>query len=501
MSVKSAFAVVTMSLAVLVLPAGALALPLNNTAGCSLELVQNDGMETQPGARPNEMVSRIVALIDFARSTLVVAAHEIDHPTIIEALQKAAARGVSVRVYTDAKDVLQKVQQTPENGALGRSVKQRINLERLMRGSDGIIGTPDDILIQAESPIEAVVRETGARLRAGLPIAPDGLARASYRVAAFTLVDTPIIAPGIVRRATSTGQLPTFRAPATTRMHHKFIVADDERGTTGSFNFTVSGAEGSQFDALAGAELGHRQQMIFFDNPLMAKGYVRYFDALWGGSSGAPSVDAGLTEPAPGSLDFDVTNCGFPVRIMFLPNRNAATSLIDEIKKSSTSVQFEFFAFEDEKFIRAIYEQAVDKKIEVRGIIDERFYSAFADVVRSKLSAEADEFFLGALSGEPRVEKSRLFRLLHSKTMIIDGAGGANPMVITGSANFSINAFEHNRENIVLLKSLPISGQFVRQLRLFANASRVNRAGYCSALQRPDDPEPPSESTTLTEDD
>ncbi|GAC1045940.1 phospholipase D-like domain-containing protein [Rhizobium sp. No.120] len=501
MSVKSAFTLVAASLAALVLTSVAVALQLNNTAGCSLELVQNDGMEPQPGAHSNEMVSRIVALIDSARSTLVVAAHEIDHPVIIDALKKAAARGVSVRVYTDAKDVLQKVELDPDNGQLGRSVGQRINLERLMRGTDGINGTSDDILIQAESPIEAVVRETGARIRAGLPIAPEGLARTSYKVAAFTLVETPIIAPGIVRRATPTGQLPTFRAPATTRMHHKFIIADDENGVTGSFNFTVSGAEGSQFDALAGAELGHRQQMIFFDNPLMAKGYVRYFDALWGGSSGPPSIDAGLTEPAPGSLDFEVTNCGFPVRVMFFPNRKAAASLIEEIKKSSSSVQFEFFAFEDEKFIRAIYEQAVDKKIEVRGIIDERFYSAFADVVRSKLGPEADEFFLSALNGEPRVEKSRLFRLLHSKTMIIDGAGGANPMVITGSANFSINAFEHNRENIVLLKSLPISSQFVRQLRLFANASRVNRAGYCSALQRPEDPDPPSEPTSLIEDD
>lgn len=501
MSVKSPFALVAVSLTTLALPASAFALTLNNTAGCSLELVQNDGMEPEAGARGNEMVRRIVALIDSAQSTLAVAAHEIDHPMIIDALQRAAARGVPVRVYTDAKDVLQKVELNPENGALGRSVAQRINLERLMRGSDGISGTSDDILIQAESPIEAVVHETGARIRAGLPVAPDELPKASYKVAAYTQLDTPIIAPGIVRRATPAGQLPTFTAPATTRMHHKFIVADDERGVTGSFNFTVSGAEGSQFDALAGAELGHRQQMIFFVNPQMASGYIRYFDALWGGSSGPASIDAGLREPGPGSLDFDVTNCGFPVRVIFLPNRNAATSVIGEIEKSSASVQFEFFAFEEENFIRAIYKQVVDKKIEVRGIIDERFYSAFADVVRSKLGAEADEFFLGSLDGEPRVEKSRLFRLLHSKTMIIDGAGGANPMVMTGSANFSINAFEHNRENIVLLRSPSIALQFVRQLRQFVTASRVNRVGYCSALQRPEDPEPPTQLTSLPEDD
>ncbi|RVG15445.1 phospholipase D-like domain-containing protein [Sinorhizobium meliloti] len=499
MRVRSAFAFAAITLAAL--PGSAFALQLNNTAGCLLDLVQNDGMEPMAGARGNEMVSRVVALVDSAQSTLEVAAHEIDHPAIIKALQKAAARGVAVRVYTDAKDVLQKVEQKSANGALGRSVAQRTNLERLMRGSDGTFGTSDDILIQAESPIEAAVRETGARIRAGLPVAPDGLPRASYKVASYTFVDQPIIAPGIVRRTITTGHLPTFRAPSTTRMHHKFIVADDKRGVTGSFNFTLSGAEGSQFDALTGAELGHRQQMIFFDNPQMASGYVRYFDALWGGSHGPASVDAGLREPSPGLLDFDVTNCGFPVRIMFLPNRNAATSLIGEIEKSSSSVQFEFFAFEEEKFIRAIYKQAVDRNIEVRGIIDERFYSAFADVVRSKIGAEADQFFLGTLNGKPRVEKSRLFRLLHSKTMIIDGAGGANPMVITGSANFSISAFEHNRENIVVLRSPAIALQFVGELRRFVNASRVNRAGYCSALQRPEDPEPPSELTSLTEDD
>lgn len=500
MSIKPTLLLAAASLATLNLHSSAFGLQLNDTSGCTMELIQNNGLNSQAGASGNDLVNRIVILIDSARTTLVVAAHEIDHPTIIEALKRAAARGVSVRVYADAKDILQRVELRPEDGALGRSVDQRNNLERLMRGSDGVIATADDIHIQAEAPIEAVVKETGARIRSGLPETPEGIPRASYSVSSYVFADTPIIAQGTIRRPTQVGELPSFKAPATTRMHHKFIVVDGEKGVTGSFNFTVSGAEGSQFDAMAGAELGHRQQMIFFENVEMAGGYVNYFNALWGGPSGPASIDAALREPAPGSLDFDVTNCGFPVRVLFLPNKSAASLLIGEIEKASSTIQFEFFAFEEMDFIRAIYKQVINKRVEVRGIIDERFFSAFADAVR-KLGPDAERFFLGSLDGESRVEKSKLFRLLHSKTMIVDGMGGTNPLVITGSANLSINAFEHNRENLIMLKSQPIASVFVHQLKTFIRASRLNRVGYCSSLQRLEDTALPKQASLLTEDD
>src|SRR5262249_46782798 len=92
------------------------------------------------------------------------------------------------------------------------------------------------------------------------------------------------------------------------------------------------------------------------------------------------------------------------------------------------------------------------------------------------------KFFEGADIGEPRVGKSKLFRLLHTKTLIIDGQEGPSASVVTGSANFSATAFESNRENLIFLDSPVVANAFFKSFHRFAPANRDNRETYCPAI-------------------
>lgn len=464
------------------LPSGAVtAAEIYRNDHCTIALAQSSGMGTEADDKASSIADEVAALIDDAKTSIAMAGHELDHPVIVDALLRAAARGVAVRLFTDSKDILQRSLEDPNDGVATQAVDQRIILEKLRRGVDGNIDTADDIQIQAESPIEAAPDQLKARHRAGLPPSTADLPRLSYRVASTVVTDMPLLAPGTVAKPAKSGSLPYFHAPATSRMHHKFLVIDDETLLTGSYNFTVSGAEGSIFDRNAGAELGHRQQVLTIRNREVANGYLRHFDMLWGGHSGSPSILAMLQEPKPGSLDFSTDACGFSMKVLFLPNPAAFAVVSAEIGAATTSIQFELFSFESKKLIADIYSQAQDKQVEVKGVIDERFIGAFTQIT-NQLDSAAPLFFFTDRGQGARVEKSRLFKLLHSKTMIIDGATGSHPAVLTGSANFSENAFGKNRENILILHNQDIALAFAKEFRKFATDSYRNRNNYCPSI-------------------
>lgn len=462
-------------------PVTAKAADLYSSDDCTIALTQSSGMGSDADGQASLLVTEIAARIDAANTSIAIAGHELNHPAIVDAILRAAARGVAVRLFTDAKDILQRSLDDPDDDVATRAVAQRIILEKLRRGIDGIINTADDIQIQAESPVEAVPDQLIARRRAGLPPSAADLPRYSYRVSDTVITDVPLLASGTVLKPVEQGTLPRYHAPATSRMHHKFMVIDGETLLTGSYNFTISGAEGTVFDRYAGSELGHRQQVLTIRNRVVAEGYLRHFDMLWGGPSGPASQLAWLQEPKPGTLDFSTDACGFSISVLFLPNHGALAAVSDEIGAATSSIQFELFSFESKKLIADIYSQAINKHVEIKGVIDERFISAFAQIV-GKLDGAAIDFFLADNGQGARVEKSRLFKLLHSKTMIIDGATGSHPAVLTGSANFSETAFGSNRENILILHSRDIALAFTKELRKFAADSYRNRDSYCPSI-------------------
>ncbi|PVE25780.1 hypothetical protein DC522_03130 [Microvirga sp. KLBC 81] len=452
---------------------------LVRTGQCSIDFVENSGLSAA-ALQPNALVQAIADFIANTKANLAVAAHDLDHPVIVTALLDAAARGVLVRVFTDSKDSLSDVLNGSRGEEYYRALSRRIVLEQLRRGLDGAIGTADDVFLQADAPIEALEGPTKIRLRNQLPSTARDVPRHTYYSGRRLFNDTAVLARGMLKEPLQANNIPEYYAPGSSRMHHKFMVADGRSVLTGSYNFTVSGAEGSTFDRAVGAELGHRQHLLTIENVEIAGGYLRAFDSLWGGSGSASDDAARLREPVAGHFDFMSLSCGFPISVAFLPNPTAIHYVSERLSHARRSIYFEFFSFTHVELIKKIYERGVGSGVGVHGLIDARFYPLFRAQAES-LGGDVLDFFEGSSTDDARIEKSRLYRLLHTKTLIVDGLE-AEAVVITGSANFSETAFESNRENILFLNSQVVALAFTKSVLRFAAANRVNRETYCPAV-------------------
>ncbi|MEX2204885.1 MAG: phospholipase D-like domain-containing protein [Myxococcota bacterium] len=403
-----------------------------------------------------------------AKSTLSVAVYEIDRPDIVDAIVDAASRGVDVRVIVDNAERLKDV--LTESDKVERAFAQRLMLEHLVRGRDGQYGTADDASVAAESPVEAVEAAPRVRTRYRLPPTPSDLPRAVWW-SGDVVIDAPVVARGFARLATENGT-GRYRAPSTSRMHHKFMVADGEVVHIGSYNYTTSGAFGSVFDERSGRVLGHRQAALRIKSKSVASAFAREFDRLWDGNQQV--VDAEVTPRAERTTggSFSTEECGFRIEGFFLPSDGAPVRerIAERLASAQRSISFEMFAFTDPVLAGSIFRVAKDHSVAVHGIVDARFYKSFLGAAE-EVSLEARKFFedLEGLDGTRAVQVSKLYRKLHSKFAIVDGLSGegTSPSVIFGSANWSASGFERNFESVVILNDPALAARFQTEFLRF----------------------------------
>jgi phosphatidylserine/phosphatidylglycerophosphate/cardiolipin synthase-like enzyme len=445
---------------------------------CAINLVTNSGLKGTDLTSTESVVSLIVDRINEAKLSVDVAIHDLNEPRITQALLDSAAHGVTVRIFVDAKMRLDQLVARSHDPEYFREIERRLVLERLVKGLDGSFGTGDDIHIQAESPIEAYLVSARTRGRFGLRPTSD-LPEATFQVAGSVYRDVPIVAPGLMFGRKD--GVNVFRSPSSRRFHHKFLVIDRKLTITGSYNFTISGYAGSAFDLASGRPLGHRQDMLAIQSTAVALGYSKLFDRLWGGGQVKPIITAEMDGPEMSTFDFSSDECGFPISVIFTPNRHAIEEITKRIERANQSIEFALFFLTSKPIVRSIYERGTYGNVVVRGLIERQAVSKFRGAF---LDVESEEqFFFGVpaeLVDQPaRVSVSKAFRLMHTKTLILDPGSARSATVITGSANLSDTAFSTSYENIVILEHQDIARAFSLDLRRYMNRNEENLVGYC----------------------
>jgi phosphatidylserine/phosphatidylglycerophosphate/cardiolipin synthase-like enzyme/flagellar hook assembly protein FlgD len=210
-------------------------------------------------------------------------------------------------------------------------------------------------------------------------------------------------------------------------MHNKFVIFNDQKVWTGSWNATASSTYSDTNDVLVIA------------SSALAEEYADEFDEMWGGDYGSQKEE---------NTEHSFSIGGVSVESYFAPSDGVKSEIIGEINAASSSVYFLMYSFSDSDIADAMVQKAVGTPaVEVRGVFDkeqgEASYSQLPAFTSAGVPVKLDTF-----PGR-----------LHNKLIIID-KGGSDPRVITGSYNLTASAEEDNDENIVIIRSGDIADEY-----------------------------------------
>src|SRR5262245_55144100 len=264
-------------------------------------------------------------------------------------------------------------------------------------------------------------------------------------------------------------------------MHNKFLVrvgaADHaEAVLAGSANFTSEGLS-------AQANVLHS-----FESPALAKLYLERKRLL----DGDPTLRK--TQQAQQGWSDKVKAGDATVRVFFPPEENddraSLDAIVEAVKDAQHSVLFCAFSPTDKDLLDATFGKADEGKMmlalvnrvpteEPGGNPDHADVAAkIAIFDRASKSGDIVGFDAFGASDTPtdfapeRVlmpgENPKIMVRVHHKFVIVDGEGD-NPVIFTGSANFSGNSLHHNDENLLEITECPRLGRmyFAEFLRLF----------------------------------
>ncbi len=251
------------------------------------------------------------------------------------------------------------------------------------------------------------------------------------------------------------------------QMHNKFVVLDardrssaaDDWVWTGSYNATYAGAT------------ENAENVVLIQDQALALAYTREFDEMWGASGDTPNPDSSRF----GSRKQDNTPHRFNiggtwVEAYFSPSDATTLHLIRAIDSADRSALFCIYSFtrnDVSAAFRAKWESV--QPFTLAGVFE-----------GDNVNQAGSEW--GAMSGTgssawPRPADVHLdlpSRLLHHKYLIVDGLLGTapDPLVVTGSHNWTTAAETRNDENTLILHSSRVASLYLQEF-----AARYRESG------------------------
>lgn len=259
-----------------------------------------------------------------------------------------------------------------------------------------------------------------------LPCVPESLKRAAKRgVQVRLVVDSENPSPEL--KAIAKAKIPIIGDERGAFMHNKFIVRDNDGVWTGSLNFTVSGVERNNNNAL------------WFNNAAVAKLYRAEFDEMFNDEAFGPSSPR---QELPARYQVG----SVPLEVLFSPEDPVRQRLLETIKAAKHSIRFMAFSFTDDEIGKLLIAKS-KAGVEVHGMFEKTgsgtAHSEYGKLKKAKIDVRRD--------GNTRV-------ILHHKVFIVD-----DETVVTGSYNFSKNADKSNDENLLILRDKSLAKAYTAE--------------------------------------
>lgn len=239
-------------------------------------------------------------------------------------------------------------------------------------------------------------------------------------------------------------------------MHNKFIVIDrasmdNSHVLMGSTNFTEN-----QLDS----DFNH---MVIIQDRSLAKAYTIEFNEMWGGSGMEP--DASLARFGPDKINNtprDFIIGGKEAQLYFSPSDGTTNGIIQALNTTNASVEFALLVFTVTPIANLLIELNNNFFINVRGMIDQ------VNTTGSEFTNLTDNLVPVLEHAIPQVQ-------LHHKYAIVDHSDlNSDPLVITGSHNWSASANNVNDENMLVIHDANLTNQFYQEWQARWNGLTVN---------------------------
>ncbi len=224
-------------------------------------------------------------------------------------------------------------------------------------------------------------------------------------------------------------------------MHNKFMIVDknDVNNSwvlTGSMNHTI-------------ANLGwDYNNVICIQDQSLARGYTLEFEEMWGGAFGNQKTDN-----TPHCFNIN----GIAVESYFSPTDGVANRIVRAIDNAENDLAFAILVFTENSLGTAVLE-AHERGVEVRGIIDYVEFNGDEYGFLSNNGVDVQDYQNADGSQWPDGPT------LHHKYAVIDySAGSTNPLLITGSHNWTASAGSIHDENTLLIYDAEVANWYQQE--------------------------------------
>ncbi|MFC2086384.1 phospholipase D-like domain-containing protein [Bacteroidota bacterium] len=242
--------------------------------------------------------------------------------------------------------------------------------------------------------------------------------------------------------------IPVLKGNTAAIMHDKFIIIDreDEQNCwvmTGSTNHTHANL-GWDFN-----------NMICIQDMSLASAFLMEFNEMWGADGMTPDPGNALF----GSAKKDNTPHNFiiggsPVELYFSPSDHTTTAIINALETSEYDLEFAMMVFTENGLGSAVND-AFDAGVNVRGIIDYVEYTG--DEFDYLLGNGIDVLDYQNPDGTSWPDGP----VFHHKYAIVDfNSPDSDPIVVTGSHNWSASAESSNDENTLIIHDSIVANLF-----------------------------------------
>ena len=227
-------------------------------------------------------------------------------------------------------------------------------------------------------------------------------------------------------------------------MHNKFMIidADSTAGAWimgGSTNFTSN-------------MIDDPNNMIFIQDQSLARSYRVEFEEMWGSNGAQPiAANSKFGENKANNTPHKFLVNGDQVELYFSPSDGTTQAIIETLETADASVDFSTLVFTRDDIAESIIQLNYDFFVTVSGIIEQ------INVTGSEYQVLVDE-------GVNVLSYQDLPGQLHHKLAIVDHASlNDDPLVLTGSHNWSSAAETSNDENILIIHNADIANQYYQE--------------------------------------
>jgi phosphatidylserine/phosphatidylglycerophosphate/cardiolipin synthase-like enzyme len=255
-------------------------------------------------------------------------------------------------------------------------------------------------------------------------------------------------------------------------MHNKFMVIDHRDTTSAADDWVWTGSYNLTFSAT----YDNAENVIEIQDQALAECYTIEFNEMWGSETDTPDpskskIGRRKTNNTPHIFNIN----GIEVLQYMSPSDNGLQYLLREIGQSQSSLYFCMLSFTRYEIANAMKQKWMTiNNFKVKGVFEGD--SQYLNTGSEYYNLNGTGNYAWNPPADVVLDKER--RLLHHKYLIIDGDGGpGQPVLVTGSYNWSYSAESSNDENFLIIKDSTIANLYLQEF-----AERYHKAGGVDEL-------------------